>query len=167
MIGGEMKRWAIRVLVLVCFCVIFVPASARQSNRPGDERAIEDVIARMTNAFNQHAADTTVMTPDADFVNVQGVWLHGAEQIQRGRAALFEKALSNARLRIVDTKIRFLRADVAIAHVTDEITGMTGADGGTLPLQRELSLRVFTRDRGRWLTTAFHNTPIATPSPSR
>jgi len=58
------------------------------------------------------------------------------------------------------TKIRFITPDVAIAHVTNELSGLVNADGQRLPAQRELSLRVFVKDRGVWRITAFHNTAL-------
>jgi hypothetical protein len=49
---------------------------------------------------------------------------------------------------------------VALAHVTDEIRGMLDGDGKELPPHTELSLRVFVREHGKWLMTAFHNTAV-------
>jgi len=62
-------------------------------------------------------------------------------------------------------RIRFIRPDVAIAHVTNETSGMVIPGGQTLPVQRELNIRVFTKDNGRWLVTAFHNTSVAAMIP--
>ncbi len=63
-------------------------------------------------------------------------------------------------IRQLDMRIRFVTPDVAIAHVTNEISGMTGSDGTQIPPQRELNLRVFKKTNGKWLVTAFHSAPI-------
>jgi hypothetical protein len=57
--------------------------------------------------------------------------------------------------------IRFIRADVAIAHVTNQITGFLGPDGSTEPPHDELSIRVFVKQGGNWSVVAFHNTTVA------
>ena len=46
-------------------------------------------------------------------------------------------------VRIIDIKIRFLRPEAALAHVTYEIRGMSDDDGKELPPHTELSLRLF------------------------
>jgi uncharacterized protein (TIGR02246 family) len=153
-----MRRLLVMLLLVTGFAALFFGQLLAQRSQA--DAAITQLISAMTDAFNRHEPDTALMTPDADFVNVQGLWLHGITDIQRGRAARFQTALKNARIRIVDVQVRFIRPDVAIAHVTDEITGMRNAEGTELPAQRELSLRVFTRENGRWLVTAFHNTPL-------
>jgi uncharacterized protein (TIGR02246 family) len=125
-----------------------------------DEDAIKRVLMDMTAAFNRHEPDTSLFTRDADFVNVQGTWLKGAAEIERGRKARFETALKEAQIKLLDTRIRFVTPDVAIAHFMDEISGMAGSDGTKIPAQRELSLRVLIKTNGTWLVTAFHNTPV-------
>ena len=54
--------------------------------------------------------------------------------------------------------VRFIRPDVALAHVTNEFSGLVSPDGQTLPPHRELSTRVLVKDDGAWRITAFHNT---------
>jgi uncharacterized protein (TIGR02246 family) len=130
-----------------------------------DEDAIEQVISDMNAAFNRHDPHTPVFTQDADFVDVRGTWLKGAAAIERGRTARFETVQKEARIRQLDLRIRFVTPDVAIAHVTNEISGMTGSDGTTIPPQQELNLRVFTKANGKWLVTAFHSTPISPSVP--
>lgn len=49
--------------------------------------------------------------------------------------------------------------DLMIVHVTNE-RGLVAPDGQALPSQQELSLRVFTKDKGQWRVAAFHNTMI-------
>ena len=53
---------------------------------------------------------------------------------------------------------------LALVHVTNELSGLIGASGQTLPPHQELSLRVFVKgDDGAWRLAAFRNTPIAPP----
>ncbi len=55
---------------------------------------------------------------------------------------------------------------MALAHVTHEVRGMLDSDGKELSSHRELSLRVFLHEHGKWLMTAFHNTTVAMPTES-
>jgi uncharacterized protein (TIGR02246 family) len=125
-----------------------------------DEDAIKRVITDMTAAFNRHDPSASLFTQDADYVDVRGTWLKGAAAIERGRTARFETVQRDARIRQLDMWIRFVTPDVAIAHVTNEISGMTDSDRTKIPPQRELNTRVFTKATGRWLVTAFHSTLI-------
>ena len=49
---------------------------------------------------------------------------------------------------------------IALAHVTNELSGLVGPEGQALPPHRELSIRVLVKDRGVWRITAFHNTIV-------
>jgi conserved hypothetical protein len=131
-----------------------------------DEAAIRQGIAAMTTAFNTRddQATASLTTADADFVTVTGNWSKSPADYLAARRARFATALKNASIRVIDIRIRFLRPDVALAHVTHEIRGMSGDDGKELPPHRELSLRVFVWDHGKWLMTAFHNTTLAMPT---
>ena len=133
-----------------------------------DEAAIRQAVAIMTTAFNTRddQASASVTTTDADFVTVTGAWSKGSADYLAARRARFATALKNASIRVVDIKIRFLRPDVALAHVTHEIRGMSDDSGKELPPHTELSLRVFIREHGKWLMTAFHNTTVAMPTKS-
>ena len=133
-----------------------------------DEAAIREAVATMTTAFNTRDDQTTasLTTTDADFVTVTGNWSKSSADYIAARRARFATALKNASIRVIDIKIRFLKPDVALAHVTHEIRGMLDGDGKALPPHTELSLRVFVQEHGKWLMTAFHNTTVAMPTES-
>src|SRR3954454_2445622 len=107
---------------------------------------------------------------DADFVSVRGHVGLGREAAEKGLRRIFETRAKAAMLKTEDVKIRFIRSDVALAHVTNELSGLVAPDGQTLPAHRELSLRVFVKDDGTWRVASFHNTmlsPFAGPVPSK
>jgi uncharacterized protein (TIGR02246 family) len=133
-----------------------------------DEAAIRQAVATMTTAFNTRddQATASLTTTNVDFVTVTGNWSKSSADYIAARRARFATALKNASIRVIDIKIRFLKPDVALAHVTHEIRGMLDADGKELPPHTELSLRVFVREHGKWLMTAFHNTAVTMPTES-
>lgn len=144
-----------------------IRATTQTPGTAEDEEAIRQVIAAVREAANRHdaKAGSVLFTEDADFVNVLGMWWKGAAEIEREWRARFETGLKSATFKPLDTRITFLKPDVAIAHVTSEITGFVGADGQPRPPHKELSLRVLIKQDGKWLVRAFHNTTVAASGP--
>lgn len=91
------------------------------------------------------------------------MWRKGRDSIERALKSRFDTALTNAIVKTVGVRIRFVNPGVAIGHVTNEIDGMLDENGRKLPAHRELSIRVFLKERAGWLVTAFHNTTVRNP----
>jgi hypothetical protein len=64
------------------------------------------------------------------------------------------------RVTTLNVTVRFVRPDVAIVHVTNELRGLVGPGGQQLPAQQELSIRVFSKDDATWRAAGFHNTVV-------
>ena len=143
--------------------ITIVAAAFAGATNPEDDKAIRQAIADMTAAFNRHSTITPLVAEDADLVTVLGMWSKGAAEIDRNRRRRFETALKDASVTTLDVRVRFIKPDVAVAHVTQEMKGMLDSDGAKLPLHRELSTRVFVKKDGRWLLTAFQNTTVSLP----
>ena len=159
-------------LALPLVCMATVGASQGLDNRD-DETAIKNVIAQMTEGFNKHDAEasTRMYQPDADFVSVRGEMGLGRDAAEKTLRRIFETRAKTAALKTEEVQIRFIRPDVALAHVTNELSGLVAADGQNLPSHRELSLRVFVKD-GVWRLASFQNTmlnpfPGASPASSK
>ena len=127
-----------------------------------DEAAIRKIIAATTQMFNRHDARgfAQYYTPDADLVTVRGEVMKGTAEIEAGLTRIFLTRAGSARLREVDASIRLLVPSVALAHVTNELSGLIGSGGEHLPAHRERSVRVFVKNDGVWKVTAFHNTRL-------
>lgn len=136
-------------------------AAQAPSNR-ADEDAIKAVINSTTDAFNNHdpRAWVRLATADAELVTARGEVMHGAAEIEKGLTALFQGRNKTASVRTLDIRLRLIRPDVALAHVTNEISGVVDASGQALPPSRELSFRILVKDQGVWRLTAFHNTVV-------
>ena len=117
-------------------------------------------MAATTDAFSRHDAKAWVKfcTPDAQLVTVRGESMNGIAAIEKGLTTIFQTRGRNVTLKTLEVTVRFLRPDVALAHVTNELSGLVSPDGRTLPPHQELSIRVLVKDRGVWRITAFHNT---------
>lgn len=153
------------VLVLACIgsTAGCTAVQAPLPQRSEDEQAIRQVLAQMTDGFNRHDAGASVsgLADDADFVNVKGAWWRGRDEIEKARRAGFEGILRHARIDPIDTRVRFVSPDVAVAHVTFELSGLTAADGQSIPASQEIGTRVLVRRDGRWLVAAIHSTTIS------
>lgn len=152
--------------LLLLFCAILglslsTPSIAQ--NSPKDEELIRTVIAEMTEGFNKHDAKAAsqMYTVDADFVTTRGDRAKGASEIEKQLAALFATRLKDATLRTLNVTVRFIAPDVAVAHVTNELSGIVRPDGQKLPAHTELSIRVFVKADRVWKVAAFHNTIVA------
>ena len=150
------------VVLLIAISVCSATHSA-QTSSPGsrnDEDSIRAAIAATTDAFSRHDAKAWVKfcTPDAQLVTVRGESMNGIAAIEKGLTAIFQTRGRNVRLETLEIAVRFIRPDVALAHVTNELSGLVNPEGQVLPPHRELSIRVFVKDQGAWRITAFHNT---------
>ena len=167
----KVSLWIALALPLVCMATV---AAAQGSGNHDDEVAIKNVIVQMTEGFNKHDAEasTRMYQPDADFVSVRGEMGLGREAAEKTLRRIFETRAKTAALKTEEVQIRFIRPDVALAHVTNELSGLVAADGQNLPSHRELSLRVFVKDDGVWRLASFQNTmlnpfPGASPASSK
>ena len=149
--------------LIVALGVLAAPGSAGQvgpSAARNDEDAIKQVIAATTDAFSRHDAEAWVRfcTPDAQLVTVRGESMNGVDEIRNGLATIFQSRGRYVTLKTLSGTVRFIRPDVALAHVSNELSGLVSPEGQTLPSHQELSIRVLVKDQGAWRITAFHNT---------
>ena len=74
--------------------------------------------------------------------------MKGIAEIEKGLAAIFETRGRRATLRTLDIAVRVIRPDVALVHLTNEMSGVMSANGQQQPAHRELSIRVVVKERG-------------------
>ena len=155
------KRFVVSFLLLTFWFAEPTDGSNAQTygSRP-EEDAIRAVIAGTTDAFNAHDAKAWIRfcTPDAQLVTVRGESTKGMAEIEQGLAAIFQTRGREAVLKTSNVSVRFIRADVALAHVINEMSGVISMDGAKQPPHKELSIRVLVKDQGVLRITAFHNT---------
>lgn len=153
---------AVALLVTLNLIAASSLARAQAPNPNKDDEVIRAIVAATTEAFSKHDARAWVQycTSDAELITVRGETMKGLAQIEKGLAAIFQTRGRNATLKTLDVRVRFIRPDVALAHVRNELSGLIDPDGRTLPPHQELSVRVFVKNDGTWRITAFHNTIV-------
>jgi len=140
-----------------------LPVTVRAQGSPIEEAAIRRLVSEMTDGFNRHdaAGYMRLYTSDAEFVSVRGEKAKGRDHAEQELAEIFKTRAKEAALKTKDVDVRFIRPDVALVHVTNELSGLVAADGHKLPPHDETSLRVFVKNDGKWQVTAFQNTLVA------
>jgi uncharacterized protein (TIGR02246 family) len=154
------RRVVFALLLIVQLAAASSVAHAQAADAREDEETIKAIMAATTDAFSRHDAAAWVRycTPDAQLVTVRGESMKGVAQIEKGLTSIFQTRARNATLKTLDVSVRFIRPDVALVHLTNELSGLLSPDGKTQPPHQELSTRVLVKDQGTWRITAFHNT---------
>jgi|SRR5580698_5587775 uncharacterized protein (TIGR02246 family) len=127
----------------------------------GDAQAIQALELRQEAAWNSHDAHaySQLFTIDADTVNVLGWWWKSRDELDKKLEMGFKLVFAHSKLTIEEVAVRFLSADVAIAHVRWSMTGAASPDGsgGNIP-QKGIQTQTLYKTAGGWLIAAFHNT---------
>jgi uncharacterized protein (TIGR02246 family) len=140
--------------------VAFAPLLFGAPSASEDERAIQALERRQEAAWNSHNAHeyAALFTADADIVNVLGWWWKSRSELETKLAKGFEFVFARSRLEIEGVAVRFLSADVAIAHVRWSMTGAASPDGsGSNVPQKGIQTQTLYKTAGGWLIAAFHN----------
>ena len=121
--------------------------------------AIEDVAGKLVEAWNRHDARAlaSVFAEDADFTNVFGMLAKGRAGIEALHAPLFRTIFKDSHLAVSETRIRFIRPDVASVDVGWNMTGARDPHGNPWPEREGLLNWIVTDHDGRWLIDVSHN----------
>src|SRR5438105_10879086 len=119
-------------IALVVFAILSLSRGANSTVQANDEEPIRALIAALGDAFaklDAHAF-SMVFHEDADFTNVWGMTAHGRKAIEEFHRPLLEgdgagpiPSFKHAELKVLDTRIRFLRPDVASVDATWTLSG--------------------------------------------
>lgn len=128
-----------------------------------DEEMIRKVLSDFLDAWNKHDAKafSMVFADDADFTNVRGKSAHGRVEVEKFHAPLFASRFKDTHQKMTETKIRFIRPDVASVDARWEMTGAKGPEGQDIPLRKGLLNFVMTKEGDKWLITVMHNTDLS------
>ncbi|WP_017606352.1 SgcJ/EcaC family oxidoreductase [Nocardiopsis alkaliphila] len=120
----------------------------------------EDVPEHFAQAWNRGdaAALADLFVPDADFVNVVGLWWRDREAIHRAHDYGLRVIFPGSTLRVSGTRVRPLGEDAAVVHCRWSITGQTGPDGASVSRRSGVFTFVVQRRHEGWSAVAAHNT---------
>jgi uncharacterized protein (TIGR02246 family) len=127
------------------------------------ESKIGAVLAALQDGWNRHdmAAFAAQFSQDADFVNVVGMHLRGRPAIEAQHVAIHQTVFRRSQLRTVGQSVRLLTPQVALAHVSREMTGhdMSHVKNWSLPeVRKGVLTAVLVSEGDTWRIAALHNT---------
>ncbi len=154
-----------RMNMLACLALALLLAGAQSgyAQTPklssADETAIRRVVQAVQDAWNAHdgKAFAAQFAADADYVVVNGMYIKGREEIERGHVQIFTTIYKDSRNVATVKAIRPLRPDVAVAHVEWNLEFKVN-DQPTKA--RGITTMIMTREGGKWSIAAFQNTPV-------
>ena len=128
-----------------------------------EELEIKTLLLQIIERFNGkelRPPENPGFTQDADFVNVEGRWMKGVDEIRRVHSSARTAWLKDAKIKLIELDIRLIRPDVAVVHQLHEMSGSRHPDGTLLPPHQQISTRILVKERNAWITTAFQNTMV-------
>ena len=145
-----------------------IASFSRAADNPAqnaDEQSVRALVAAMGEAFEKlnARAFSMVFHEDADFTNVWGMSAQGRKGIEEFHRPLLEgdgagpiPSFKHAKLTVLDTRIRFLRPDVAMVDATWSQIGAV-QNGHDMGLRKGLLMLIATKERDGWGIAVMHN----------
>ena len=155
------KRLNVIGLAVMALTLVGILSNNAQSsqNTSADESAIRQIVQQLQEGWNAHdgKAFAAPFAADADYVVVNGMYIKGREAIEQGHTQIFSTIYKESKNAATIKGVRFLRPDVAVAHVEWNLEFRAG---GETRRGHAMNTMVLTKEGGKWSIAAFHNTPI-------
>lgn len=140
------------------------PKVVDKSPQGGADAAAEvrQVVYAFAECWNRHDMNTfaELFAPDAEFVNVVGLWWKGKDEIKKAHERTHATLFKNSRLAIKDVSVRFPAAGIAVARSRWVLEGHVSPEGAPLPPRSGILLTVLEHRSGAWLIIDSQNTDI-------
>lgn len=159
-----------RAFIIFSLFLILAPAAvaqagsgeAKPTGSAKDEEGIRKVLADFIDAWNKHDAKafSMVFAEDADLTTVGGTSVHGRLEVEKYHAPRFATKFKDTNQKITESKIRFIKPDVAAVDARWEMTGAKDEQGQDRPMRKGLLNFVMTKEGGTWFVTVMHNTEL-------
>ncbi len=157
--------------------LVFILALAAQPARPqtkannADRKAVEAIAANFKDAWNRHDMDAlaALVAEDVDYVTVVGAsdWEKGRKEFRQRHAEVHQTMFKDSVLTIKETHVKFLRPDIALAHVLWETKGDVIPERKPGAPRAGIFTWIIEKRSGKWLIIASQNTENRTPTESR
>jgi uncharacterized protein (TIGR02246 family) len=154
----------VRAIVSLLIVGLFATQPGVKSST--DEARIRQVISDQVLAWNAMDAKafSASFATDGGFTNIRGTVFYGHQAFEDRHREIFETFFKGSKLAMTPTKIRFVKADVAIVDLNTELSDLHGAPPGIRPaadghIHTRLQ-EVFVKDKGTWWITSYHNVDV-------
>jgi uncharacterized protein (TIGR02246 family) len=150
------------LIMLAAVAACAFGARAQQAGAAGaDEAAVRENVRRMEEGWNKKSGElfASPFAADADYVVINGSQIKGRETIARAHQGIFDTVFKDSALSLSVRQIRFLRPEVALAHVAAHLR--VGQGAAAREADATITM-VMTKDAGGWKIGAFQNTGVET-----
>jgi uncharacterized protein (TIGR02246 family) len=133
-----------------------------QSNAASADEDVRATVRTFERGWNSHDMNILfqAFTPDAEWINVVGMWWRGLADVKRAHRVYHETFFKDTPLHIEAMQVRFMTADTAIAVVRWKKGSFLPPDGLRRPEGRDLMSLFLVKQAGRWLIAHGHNTTL-------
>jgi uncharacterized protein (TIGR02246 family) len=136
---------------------------------PGAEQAVRNVLEQQANAWNAGDAKLYADTfmQDATCTNVLGDVYSGQKALSARMAEILRTVFKGSTLRLAVRRLRFIRADIAVADIDAGVRGYQALPPGIAAndgVLRTAMLQVLVHEDQQWRVAAFHNVDVKKPS---
>lgn len=149
------------LLVLIALMLVSFQTTKAQTTQTSeaDEAAIKTIVKQLEAGWNagDSKAFAAPFATDADYVVVNGMKIKGREEIDKGHAGIFSTIYKGSHNAGTIQSVRFLRPDVAVAHVQWHLEFNAGSEPQKASAMNSL---VLVKDSDKWSIVSFQNTPI-------
>lgn len=120
------------------------------------------IVEAFAGCWNKHDmnAFAELFAPDAEFVNVVGLWWKGRAEIKAAHEFTHQTLFKNSRLTLAEVSTRFLTPQIAIARCRWNLVGHVTPEGTPLPERNGILLNVLRQQGGKWFIIDSQNTDI-------
>lgn len=123
---------------------------------------VTKVVRAFADCWNRHdmRAFADLFAPDAEFVNVVGLWWRGRDEIRKAHEFTHAAMFRNSQLTLADVSVRFPVEGIAIARSQWMLEGHVSPEGAPLPARNGILLNVLSRGPEGWSIIDSQNTDI-------
>ncbi len=122
----------------------------------------EDVARGFVDAWNQHdmKAFAALFSPEAQFVNVVGVWWKSRDEIEAAHVATHATIFRHSTLQGEASSVQAIAPGVVAVHVTWTLTGALATDNVAAGTREGILLLVLCAEQEGWRIRVAQNTDI-------
>lgn len=143
--------------IVALFLSLASPAGAQTE---GDRAEVERLPQGFSAAWARHdgAQLARLMSEDVDFVTVGASWLQGRKDFETYHQRLLSGRFKSSTITPLETRLRFIRPDLALLRWSWRIEGDKEFDGTPRPARFGLFTMLVEKRNGTWQILAAQNT---------
>ena len=112
-------------------------------------------------------AEAALVAEVVDFITVGGTWQKGRREFEEYHTKLHIMQLKESVLTTKNTVVKFVKSDVAVAHVERGMRGDKNLDGTPRQPREGIMTWVLEKQKRKWIIIASQNTNLREPVPTK